>query len=312
MNPASPARSQVPAPASSDSKAVARPKIIGVAHIGFYVSDVAQSRAFYKDFLGYGEPYQLENPDGSLALTFIKINEQQYVELYPGLQPKEDRLHHIAFYVDDAEAMRRYLASRGVAVPDRVQRARIGTTFISVKDPEGHDVEFVQAQPDSWAAREKGKFLSKDPLSVRMSHFGILVCEFEKSMAFYSDILGFTETWRGAMRDSETLSFTNLRLPDSNDYLEFMLFGEPPAPDQRGIEHHFCLEVPDIAQAMAWLEQRSARASYPHAITTKTGINRKRQVNLFDPDGTRVELMEAQTIDGIPAPSSTRPVPTRK
>ena len=41
----------------------------------------------------------------------------------------------------------------------------------------------------------------------------------------------------------------------------------------------------------------------------RLGINRKRQVNLFDPDGTRTELMETHTIDGKPTPSSTAPPP---
>jgi len=39
------------------------------------------------------------------------------------------------------------------------------------------------------------------------------------------------------------------------------------------------------------------------------GTNRKRQLNLFDPDGTRVELMEPGTVDGQPVPSSTAPPP---
>jgi catechol 2,3-dioxygenase-like lactoylglutathione lyase family enzyme len=302
MNPPSPSAAQPPP---------ARPKIIGVAHIALWVSDVAQSRVFYKDFLGYEEPYQLNNPDGSLAMDFIKINDRQNVELYPGLKPGQDRLHHIAFYVEDAEAMRVYLGSRGVTVPDRVTRARIGTINVSVKDAEGHTVEFVQDQPDSWAARAKGKFLGVDPLSVRMTHVGFMVCNFSGTMKFYCDILGFTEFWRGAARTSDTVSWTNLRLPDSNDYIELMLHGEPPHPDNRGEEHHFCLEVPDIPAAMAWLERRPARPTYPRPIATRTGVNRKRQVNLYGPDGSRVELMEAQTIDGVPAPSSTLPLPTR-
>ena len=32
-------------------------------------------------------------------------------------------------------------------------------------------------------------------------------------------------------------------------------------------------------------------------------------MNLYDPDGTRVELMEPQTVDGQPVPSSTAPPP---
>jgi lactoylglutathione lyase len=32
-------------------------------------------------------------------------------------------------------------------------------------------------------------------------------------------------------------------------------------------------------------------------------------MNLFDPDGTRIELMEPGTVDGAPAPSSIAPPP---
>ena len=41
------------------------------------------------------------------------------------------------------------------------------------------------------------------------------------------------------------------------------------------------------------------------------GTNRKRQLNLFDADGTRVELMEPRTVDGQPVPPSTAPPPKR-
>ena len=79
---------------------VKRPRVLGVAHMALWVGDIGKSRAFYKDFLGYGEPFHLNKPDGDLSLTFIKVNDYQYIELFPGLQPDADRLHHIAFYTD--------------------------------------------------------------------------------------------------------------------------------------------------------------------------------------------------------------------
>jgi hypothetical protein len=57
------------------------------------------------------------------------------------------------------------------------------------------------------------------------------------------------------------------------------------------------------------LKQRAAETGYTRAIAIQTGVNRKRQINLYDPDGTRIELMEANTVDGKPAPSSTAPPP---
>jgi lactoylglutathione lyase len=72
--------------------------------------------------------------------------------------------------------------------------------------------------------------------------------------------------------------------------------------------NHLCLEVPDMESARKELESRRGQI-YARPLEVKTGINRKRQMNLYDPDGTRAELMEPQTVDGKPAPSSTAPPP---
>jgi len=62
-------------------------------------------------------------------------------------------------------------------------------------------------------------------------------------------------------------------------------------------------------KAKAALEARQSKASYTKPLEIRTGTNRKRQMNLYDPDGTRVELIESHTIDGKPTPPSTAPPP---
>src|SRR3954469_24750824 len=123
---------------------VPRPRIVGLSHIALYVHDIAKSRAFYKDFLGFDEPFSLPNADGSLHLTWIKINDQQTIELFPEKEAKSDRLYHIAVETDDAVAMRDYLASKGVAVPEKVNTGKIGNANYFIKDPDGHNVEIVE------------------------------------------------------------------------------------------------------------------------------------------------------------------------
>jgi hypothetical protein len=90
-----------------------------------------------------------------------------------------------------------------------------------------------------------------------------------------------------------------------------MLYRDLPAPTRRGVEHHLCLETPDVAAALASLDARPYRAAYTLTLEPRTGINRRRQLNLFDPDGTRTELMEPFTVDGKPAPPSTAPPPKK-
>jgi len=285
-----------------------RPRITGVAHIALYVHDIEKSRTYYRDLLGYREVFSLNNTDGSLSLTFFKINDRQYIELFPETAPTTDRLNHISIEVDDAEAMRAYLASRGVQVPVKVGKGRIGNSNFNVKDPDGHTVEIVQYEPGGWSVRDKGKAMDGPRISTRMMHVGILVGALEPAMKFYRDVLGLQEIWRGS-RDGKRLDWVNMKVPDGDDYIEFMLYDHLPVPAARGTEHHICLEVADIDKSLADLQRRPGRQAYTRPMEIRTGINRRRQLNLFDPDGTRSELMEPGTVDGKPAPSSPAPPP---
>jgi lactoylglutathione lyase len=142
-----------------------------------------------------------------------------------------------------------------------------------------------------------------------MMHAGILVGNLAAAAQFYGGILGCRETWRGAGTTSTTLNWVNMRVPDGDNHVEFMLYKDLPPPDRRGSAHHICLVVPDIAKAVATLEARPARKGYARELKINIGVDNKRQVGLFDPDGTRVEMMEADPIDGKAAPSSTLPPP---
>lgn len=285
-----------------------RPHITGLAHIGIFAHDLEKSRAFYRDFLGFEEPYSLKNADGSMSMTFFKINERQYIELFPERSPDTDRLNHLSFETDDIEALRLYLASKGVKVPATAGSGRIGNLSFNITDPAGHTIEMVQYTSDGWTVREKGKALGADRISKRMMHAGLIVTNLREEFAFYTDVLGFKETWRGSKSGSE-LSWVNLKVPDGDDYVEFMLYKDQPEPAKRGGAHHLCLETPDIEASVSALKAKPAQL-YGHTIEIRQGVNRKRQANLFDPDGTRTELMEPRTVDGKVTPSSTAPPPS--
>jgi lactoylglutathione lyase len=284
-----------------------RPRITGVAHIALYVHDMGKAREFYEGFLGLGEPFKLDNPDGSLSMAFVKVNDRQYIELSPEKQARTDRLNHISIETDNAEAMRLYLKAHGIPVPDKTPKGRIKNSNFNIKDPDSHTVEIVQYEPDGLSMVNKGKFMDGPRISTRMPHVGIIVGKLEPAMKFYGELLGFQETWRGS-KDGKTLNWVNMKVPDGTDYLEFMLYDEFPTA-RLGTLHHICLEVPDIEKAKSELDARAAKAGYTRPLTVATGVNRKRQMNLYDADGTRTEVMEPATVDGKPTPPSSAPPP---
>jgi catechol 2,3-dioxygenase-like lactoylglutathione lyase family enzyme len=290
-----------------------RPRITGVSHAAFFVSDMAKARAFYEGFLGFASPFSIPRRNPEERLVWIKINDRQSVELFPGSEvaPDADRLYHIAVEVEDCDAMLAYLRAKGVAgLPPGATAplGRIGNKNFTIKDPAGNGVEFTQYLPDGWTMRERGKFLPDTRVAKRLSHVGVMTGELEASMKFYRDLLGFQETWRGSS-GGKTLNWVNLRVPDGEDYVEFMLYDKYPTTDRLRTMHHICLEVDDAEKAGALLATRPYPAGNKPPTELKVGVNGKRQINDYDSDGTRVEIMEPATADGQPRPPSPAPAP---
>ncbi len=105
------------------------------------------------------------------------------------------------------------------------------------------------------------------------------------------------------------LSWVNLQVPDGPDYIEFMLYDQYPSADRIRTMQHICLEVPDVTETEATLMKRVLPPGSKAPGAMKVGVNGKRQLNYFDPDGTRVEVMEPVTFDGKVRAPSEAPAP---
>jgi lactoylglutathione lyase len=274
---------------------VTRPAIVGLAHIALKTNDLAAARQFYTGILGFQEPFSLNKvpqDGGGLLLTYFKVNDHQYVEMFPELtDSKMDRLSHISFETTNAEQMRAYLASRGVKVPDKLEPMQDGNRGFDVDDPDGHDVEFLEYRPGSLHSRNFGKFLPDTRISQRIIHVGVVVKDRAAADRFYRDILGFKLQWQGGMKDQDT-DWVAMRVPDGTDWLEYMLNVHNPDPHELGVMHHLSLGVPSIQAGY----QLAITRGYKGKEKPQIGRDGKWQYNLYDPNFTRVELMEPKPV----------------
>jgi catechol 2,3-dioxygenase-like lactoylglutathione lyase family enzyme len=278
--------------ATNKPDALHRPPIVGIAHIGLKTDNLEAARGFYGRILGYQEPFTLDKPTGGLMLTYFKVNDHQYIEVFPELShPAEDRLSHIAFETTDARALRDYLASQGVAVPSALHPGQDGNLSFMVKDPDGHSVEFVQYLPGSLHSRNFGKFLPATRISDHLIHVGVTVGDRGAADAFYRRVLGFRQMWQGGMTDTST-DWVDMQVPDGTDWLEYMLNRRSPSPRALGVLHHLALGVPSCAAAYRVIVSRGYTPPRPPQI----GRDGKWQLNLYDPNLTRVELMEPKPV----------------
>lgn len=271
--------------------AAERPPIIGLAHVGLFVSDISKAQEFYGHVLGY-DHFSLDKPGGGLMLNYYKVNDHQYIEIYPGLKGDEqDRLSHVAFETTDARKLRDYLASKGIKVPASLKPGLDKNLSFMVDDPEGRRIEFVQYMPGSLHETRFGKLLPDTRVSDHMIHSGFIVHDRAAEDRFYKDILGFTVMWYGGRKEGVP-NWVDMRVPDGDDWLEYMLLVTNPSPKSRGVNNHIALGVKSIQVADKMVVSRMATPPEQ----PKIGLDGKWQLNLYDPDLTRVELMEFKPV----------------
>ena len=123
---------------------------------------------------------------------------------------------------------------------------------------------------------------------VRIIHAGFVVHDRAAEDKFYKDILGFHVYWHGGMKDGED-NWVDMQVPDGTDWIEYMLNVPANASHKTlGVMNHIALGVPDIHVAQAQL----IKNGWKGIEEPKIGRDGKWQLNLYDPDETRVELME--------------------
>ncbi|MTE14211.1 SMU1112c/YaeR family gloxylase I-like metalloprotein [Nocardia aurantiaca] len=124
----------------------------------------------------------------------------------------------------------------------------------------------------------------------RIHHVAIIASDYEKSKAFYTEILGLrvlAEHYRSERRSYKL----DLALPDGGQ-LELFSFPEPPPrlsrPEAAGLRH-LAFVVPDVEEALAELRGRGV-AVEEMRVDEYTG---KRFAFFADPDDLPLELYEA-------------------
>ncbi|HEU5232066.1 MAG TPA: VOC family protein [Terriglobales bacterium] len=253
---------------------IARPPISGFSHVSFYTTQADAAKNFYVNLLGMSPARQ----SGSYLVG------RQRVTVIPENPPNPPSLlANIGFATTDVEAMRKYLEAHHVQVPPAVQKDSNGTRWFEVNDPEGNHIRFEQVT----GKRPK----TRDPLSSQLIHVGFMVHDRSAEDAFYREILGFRPYWFGGRTD-DRVDWVALQVPEGHEWIEYMLTDKDAqmTPERLGVLNHFSLGVTDMKETAKQLEARGWTSNSRSHM--QMGRDGKWQLNVYDPDGTRVEFME--------------------
>lgn len=267
--------------------AAERPPIVGIANFVVKTDSIDEARKFYTGVLGYDEVFQHRRPGTAADISVFKVNDQQYIEVTQTLANEaDDKLIQIGYETKDARKLRDYLASKGVTAPAKVGKDADGNFSFVVKDPEGHNVEFVEYRKGSKHSKYSGKALSSKRISDHMLHVGIHVKSPEAQDKFYKDILGFRFQWKGGPQD-DRVDWISMMVPDGNNWVEYMVSRDTPSPQQLGVWHHVCVGTQDIQALYKTVVSRG----YTPRREPNIARDGRWLLQLYDKHNTRTEVM---------------------
>jgi catechol 2,3-dioxygenase-like lactoylglutathione lyase family enzyme len=242
----------------------------GIAHVAFRVADLEAARGFYNK-LGFDQFFEMKQGDRTTE-AFLKINDHQFIELYPRTDPSQPLgLMHVCYQSSDLEALHAEYVKRGLTVSE-VRKAGAGNMLMTMKDPEGQTIEYTQYMPGSRHFEDRGKHLGAKRVSQVMLGTTSPARDAAAIRTFYVEKLGFTEI------NHEIPA--RLRMPgDSGQEVDIVTAG----PDVKSAIRFGVADVAHTAEILAGLglAAKATPASNPTLLTVR------------DPDGALISFVKS-------------------
>ena len=256
------------------------PSLTGIAHVAIRVSSLEASRAFFHQ-LGFEEAFAMNN-GGTPTEAFFKINNRQFIELYPRKDPSDSvGFMHVCFEAADINAVHDDYVAHGLA-PNGVRRAGAGNLLFTLQGPDepgapsdlrshaSQNIEYTQYMPGSKHTLDRGQHLGPDRIADAMAGAGIPFSDLAAAQTYYEQKLSFTP----AATPLEP-GRTTLALPGTSDQRIELL--PPDTAQPNALPFRIVFAVADLHATARRLHQLGLPAKKQHGALV-----------IHDPDGDAV------------------------
>ncbi len=254
-----------------------RPEVVRIGQIGLYVRDLAASKAFYQDLLGF---VPVAEREGEL---YLRGYEERAWSLFLKEAP-EPGVIWVGYKVASEADLDRVLdLARRLGLPAREEEAFERPRMVRLQDPFGYPLVFYH-RDQKHERLLQAYHAYRGPGVLRIDHNNVFSPDVAATLRFYTEELGFRLTeytqddegrlwaaWVHRKGNVHDLAFTN---------------GEGPRL------HHFAYWLPD-AMSIIRAADILAGAMQTNRIERgpgRHGISNAMFLYLKDPDGHRIEL----------------------
>ncbi len=130
--------------------------IVGVNHVGLSVENLDEAVAYYTETMGFPEAFRITNDEGQIALVYVQVSENTFVELQPANAQRPPGISHFGVHVENMAAVTEMFKQRGADVSE-IRASSTNAILSNVVDLNGIRMELAELPPESlhWQAMER-------------------------------------------------------------------------------------------------------------------------------------------------------------
>ena len=117
--------------------------IVGLNHVAISVPNLDEALRYYTETLGFPEAFRAVNSEGQVALVYVQVSRNTFVELQPANAQRPPGINHFGVHVEDMTVATAAFKERGANVAE----TRVGSTnaiLSNISDPNGIRIELVE------------------------------------------------------------------------------------------------------------------------------------------------------------------------
>ena len=122
--------------------------IIQLNHVGVSVSDLDEAVSYYTETLGFPEAFRVTTDSGQVALVYVQVSRDTFVELQPANDQRPPGISHFGIVVDDMEVATKMFEERGANVAE-IRNSSTNAILSNVFDLNGVRMELAELPPES-------------------------------------------------------------------------------------------------------------------------------------------------------------------
>ena|SRR3989442_11208074 len=122
--------------------------IVGLNHVGIAVPNLDEAVKYYTKTFGFPEAFRSVDDKGNVALVYVQISKNTFVELQPVNPQRPAGVSHFGIVVENMPAATAMFKQRGAKVDD-IRTSATKAILSNITDLNGIRIELAELTPDS-------------------------------------------------------------------------------------------------------------------------------------------------------------------